>query len=136
MAFHQNGLTLTYFADEYTAKSSVGLESMMFSVWNLVAIIFIVYALFSLFQSKTGKGKTISGVVILLAVLFLVYRYSTLEGATPVDAPIFQQFNPFFVVALTPVSMAIFGSLARKGKEPSAPRKSVWVCWWQPAVTY
>jgi MFS family permease len=40
-----------------------------------------------------------------------------------VDAPIFQQFNPFYVVALTPVSMAVFGSLARKGKEPSAPRK-------------
>ena len=36
MAFHQNGLTLTYFADEFTAKSSTGLESMMFDVWNLV----------------------------------------------------------------------------------------------------
>ena len=35
----------------------------------------------------------------------------------------FQQFNPFFVVALTPVSMALFGWLGRKGKEPSAPRK-------------
>ena len=35
----------------------------------------------------------------------------------------FQQFNPFFVVALTPVSLAIFGALAKKGKEPSAPRK-------------
>ena len=123
MAFHQNGLTLTYFADEFTAKSSEGLESMMFSVWNLVAVIFIVYALFSFFQSKTGKGKTISGLVILAALAFLGYRYSAIEGATPVDAPIFQQFNPFFVVALTPVSMAIFGSLARKGKEPSAPRK-------------
>ena len=32
-------------------------------------------------------------------------------------------FNPFFVVALTPVSLAVFGSLAKKGKEPSAPRK-------------
>lgn len=123
MAFHQNGLTLTYFADEFTAKSSEGLESMMFSVWNLVAVIFIVYALFSLFQSKTGKGKGISALVIVAALAFLGYRYSTIEGATPVDAPIFQQFNPFFVVALTPVSMAIFGSLARKGKEPSAPRK-------------
>ena len=40
-----------------------------------------------------------------------------------VSAPIFQQFNPFYVVALTPVSMAIFSSLAKKGKEPSAPRK-------------
>ena len=123
MAFHQNGLTLTYFADQYTARSSEGLQSMMFSVWNLVAVIFIVYAAFQLFQSKTGKGKLISGIVILAAVLFLVFRYTAIEGATPVDAPIFQQFNPFFVVALTPVSMAIFSSLARKGKEPSAPRK-------------
>ncbi len=123
MAFHQNGLTLTYFADEFTAKSSTGFESMMFDVWNLVAVVFIVYALFSLVQSKTGKAKAISGVVILLALAFLGYRYTTIPESTEVNAPIFQQFNPFFVVALTPVSMAIFGSLARKGKEPSAPRK-------------
>lgn len=123
MAFHQNGLTLTYFADEFTAKSSDGLQSMMFDVWNLVAVIFIVYALFSLVQSKTGKAKAISAAVIVLALAFLGYRYNTLEGSVDVNAPIFQQFNPFFVVALTPVSMAIFGSLARKGKEPSAPRK-------------
>ena len=123
MAFHQNGLTLTYFADEFTAKSSSGLESMMFDVLNLVAVIFIVYSLFSLFQSKTGKAKLISGIVIILSVVFLIYRYSILEGSIAVSAPIFQHFNPFFVVALTPVSMAIFGSLARKGKEPSAPRK-------------
>ena len=123
MAFHQNGLTLTYFADEFTAKSSDGLQSMMFDVWNLVAVIFIVYALFSLVQSKTGKAKAISAAVIVLALAFLGYRYNTLEGAVDVNAPIFQQFNPFFVVALPPVSMAIFGSLARKGKEPSAPRK-------------
>ncbi len=123
MAFHQNGLTLTLFADEYTAKSSTGIESMMFSVWNLVAVVFIVYALFSFFQSKTGKGKIISIFIILFAVVFLLIRYTHLDGEVPVDAPIFQQFNPFFVVALTPVSMAIFGFLARKGKEPSAPRK-------------
>ncbi len=123
MAFHQNGLTLTYFADEFTAKSSDGLQSMMFDVWNLVAVIFIVYALFSLVQSKTGKAKAISAAVIVLALAFLGYHYNTLEGSVDVNAPIFQQFNPFFVVALTPVSMAIFGSLARKGKEPSAPRK-------------
>ena len=123
MAFHQNGLTLTYFADEFTAKSSDGLQSMMFDVWNLVAVIFIVYVLFSLVQSKTGKAKAISAAVIVLALAFLGYRYNTLEGSVDVNAPIFQQFNPFFVVALTPVSMAIFGSLARKGKEPSAPRK-------------
>ena len=38
-------------------------------------------------------------------------------------AEIFQAVNPLFVVLLTPIVMSIFGSLAKKGKEPSAPRK-------------
>ena len=122
MAFHQNGLSLTYFADEFTAQSADGLQAMCFNVWNLVAVIFIVYALFSLFQSKTSKGKTISAAVILIALAFLFVQYDE-NGSVSVSAPIFQQFNPFYVVALTPVSMAIFGWLAAKGKEPSAPRK-------------
>lgn len=123
MSFHQNGLTLTLFADEFTAKSSAGIESMAFDVWNLVAIIFIVYALFSLFQSKTGKEKGISALIIVAALAFLDYQYTTLPETTKVDAPIFQQFNPFYVVALTPVSIAVFAWLARTGKEPSTPRK-------------
>jgi POT family proton-dependent oligopeptide transporter len=122
MAFHQNGLSLTYFADEFTAQSAEGVQAMCFNVWNLVAVIFIVYAAFSLFQSKTSKGKLISGIVILVALAFLFLQYDG-NGSVTVSAPIFQQFNPFYVVALTPVSMAIFGALAAKGKEPSAPRK-------------
>ncbi len=122
MAFHQNGLSLTYFADEFTAQSADGLQAMCFDVLNLVAVIFIVYALFSLFQSKTGKGKAVSAVVICMAIAYLFLKYDG-TGSVVVSAPIFQQFNPFYVVALTPVSMALFGSLAAKGKEPSAPRK-------------
>ena len=122
MAFHQNGLSLTYFADEFTAQSAEGLQAMCFNVWNLVAVIFIVYALFSLFQSKTGKAKAASATVILISLAFLCMSYDA-DGSITVSAPIFQQFNPFYVVALTPVSMAIFGTLAAKGKEPSAPRK-------------
>ena len=123
MAFHQNGLTLTYFADEFTAKTSEGVQSMAFDVWNLVAIIIMVYALFSIFQSKTAKAKAISGLVIAAGLAFLYWKYSNINGSVDVSAPIFQQFNPFYVVALTPVSLAIFGALAAKGKEPSAPRK-------------
>lgn len=123
MAFHQNGLTLTYFADEFTAKSSEGLQSMFFSVWNLVLIIIGVYALFSLFQGDTKQTKVISGAIVLGVIAILAYKYFNLSGAIAVSAPIFQQFNPFYVVALTPVSMAIFGALAKRGKEPSAPRK-------------
>lgn len=123
MAFHQNGATLTQFAKDYTATSSTGLESMMFDVRNLVAVIFFVYALFGIFQSKTTKGRGISAVVIVAVLAYLGYQYTNLPENVNVDAPIFQQFNPCFVVALTPVSLAIFGALAKRGKEPSSPMK-------------
>lgn len=38
-------------------------------------------------------------------------------------AEIFQAVNPFFVVTLTPLLMWLFGSLKKKGKEPSTPMK-------------
>ena len=123
MAFHQNGLTLTYFARDYVQTSATGAQSMMFNVWNLVAVVIGVYATFSLFQSTTSKAKGISAVVLAAVIGILGYQYSVVPEVTPVDAPIFQQFNPFFVVALTPVSLAVFGFLAKRNSEPSAPKK-------------
>ena len=123
MAFHQNGLTLTYFADEFVQPTAEGAQSMVFDVINLFMVIVIVYAGFAFFGAKTGKAKGISALVMLAALAVIVYKYSVVEGSVSVSAPIFQQFNPFYVVALTPVSMAIFGALAAKGKEPKAPRK-------------
>ncbi len=124
MAFHQNGLTLTFFARDYTAQQAVGLDRLGFDVFNLLLIIIAVYALFSTFQSKTTKSRVISAAVTVLSIVGLVIKYKT-SGDAPVQVlpQMFQQFNPFFVVALTPVSMAVFGALAKKGKEPSAPRK-------------
>ncbi len=36
---------------------------------------------------------------------------------------VWQAVNPFFVIILTPIIMMLFGSLARKGKEISTPKK-------------
>ena len=72
LSFHQNGLTLTYFARDYTDLSNM----------------------------KVSLGSL------------------TLQGAE-----VFQSINPFFVVFLTPIVLALFGWLRRKGKEPSTPRK-------------
>ena len=124
MAFHQNGLTLTFFARDYTAQTASGITSMEFNVVNLLLIIVAVYSLFSVFQSEKGSSKAISGIITVLALGGLVWKYFQLDGSSINVLPqMFQQFNPFFVVALTPVSMAVFGALAKKGKEPSAPRK-------------
>ena len=56
--------------------------------------------------------------------------YSGLANPLDIQPQLFQQFNPFYVVALTPVSMALFSALANKktakypdGMEPSAPKK-------------
>jgi len=123
MAFHQNGLTLTFFADEFTAQTSSGIEGMAFDVWNLVLLTIAVYAGFSVFQSESKRGKFISGGIVIAALGALVWKYYLAHGEVSISAPLFQQFNPFYVVALTPVSLAIFGALNKKGKEPSAPRK-------------
>jgi POT family proton-dependent oligopeptide transporter len=71
-SFHQNGVTLTFFANDYT---------------NL-----------SMFHFDLG--------------------FTTIKGAE-----IFQFFNPFFVVFLTPPIIGFFGWLKAKGKEPSTPKK-------------
>ena len=125
MAFHQNGLTLTFFARDYTARTADGAIGMSFNVFNLVFVITLIYSLFSLFQSKEAKSKLISAVVAVISVSILVYKYLSLAPGSFIEVlpQMFQHFNPFFVVALTPVSLAVFGALAKRGSEPSAPRK-------------
>lgn len=123
MAFHQNGLTLTFFARDFTAQSVTGLDRIGFDIANLTFLLVAVYAAFSIFQSKTGKAKGISGAVFVAALAILGINYGSQEETLSILPQTFQQFNPFFVIALTPVSLAVFGSLAKKGKEPSAPRK-------------
>lgn len=124
MAFHQNGLTLTYFAAEFTQQSSTGIPSMLFDVKNLVMVIIAIYASFAVVQSKTQKARIIATAVTLLCAVGIIYNGLTVGNhSVDVSAPIFQQFNPCFVVGLTPLSVALFGWLASRKKEPTAPRK-------------
>jgi POT family proton-dependent oligopeptide transporter len=123
MSFHQNGATMTLFARDYTQQSVFGLDRIGFSIWNLVAIVIAVYALFSVFQSEKVKSKLISVVVFGLAAASLIINYLGQPAVVKAAPELFQQFNPFFVVCLTPVSMAIFAALAKRKKEPSTPFK-------------
>ena len=124
MVFHQNGQTLTEFAKSCTDSVATGWTRIGFNLWALVAIAVGIYALFSVFQSKTAKGRAISGALFAVVAGIIAYIYTaTPEAVTDIDPAKYQQFNPFYVVALTPFSMALFGWLGSKGKEPSAPRK-------------
>lgn len=123
MAFHQNGLTMTFFARDYTANQVTGLDRLGFDVFNLALLAIAVYGGFAIFQSEKSKGKIIASVVTVGALVLLAVKYMAMPETLTILPQQFQQFNPFFVVALTPVSLAIFGYLANKKKEPSAPRK-------------
>jgi POT family proton-dependent oligopeptide transporter len=123
MSFHQNGLTMTWFARDYTANIAEGPTRFAFNVFNLAFVAIGIYALFGFFQSKGKKGKLMSLPVLAASVACAAYLYLNTESRITVKPELFQHFNPFFVVALTPVSIALFGYLAKAGKEPSTPRK-------------
>lgn len=124
MAFQQSGVALTFFARDYTAQSASGITRIGFDVINLALLLVAIYAAFAVFQSEKQRSKIIAGAVAVLSLVVLYFKYNAMgDGSIDLLPQIFQHFNPFFVVALTPVSMAVFGALASKGKEPSAPRK-------------
>ena len=124
MVFHQNGATLTEFAKSCTNPEAAGWTRIGFNVWALLSVAVGVYSIFGFFQSKKASGKTFSAIIFLAAAGCVCYFYSiTPDPVSGLQPQIYQQFNPFFVVALTPVSLAIFSWLASRKKEPSAPRK-------------
>ena len=130
MAFHQNGQSLTWFARDYTQAYAEGWCRIGFNIWALALIAVSVYTLFATFQSEKTSGKLVSGVVTAGLWLGAFAIFKGLDNPLEIFPQLFQQFNPFFVVALTPISMALFSALAAKkterhpkGLEPSAPKK-------------
>ncbi|MBN2215303.1 MAG: MFS transporter [Bacteroidales bacterium] len=123
MSFHQNGLTMTFFARDYTVSKVPAFTYTFFNLNSFLPLILAVIGLLIL-VSKSGRIMKIIGAVMLIGgpvVAYLVYRgFPSENGILPQD---FQQFNPLFIVLLTPVVIAIFAALRAKGKEPSAPKK-------------
>ena len=123
MSFHQNGLTMTFFARDYTESSVTGIERFSFSIVALTFFIVAFYGLLNVFQSKKTSGKLIGAGVFIAGAVAAYAKYTQLNETEAITPQIFQQFNPFFIIILTPIFVAIFSSLNKKGKEPSAPRK-------------
>ena len=123
MAFHQNGQSLTWFARDYTQSTVAGWPKLGFNIWILALLAASIYTLFGAFQSERTQSKLICGLVTLALWAGAFALYQGMPAVLDIQPQLFQQFNPFYVVFLTPISMAIFNALAKKGKEPSAPVK-------------
>lgn len=124
MSFHQNGVTMTLFARDYTQPSVGKMTNLWFDLFGLLPIFLaVVGAYFALRKGGSGlvRGLGAIGFVLFAALAYL--RYNGYADVNPFTPQKFQHFNPFFIVALTPLFVALFSVLNAKGKEPSAPRK-------------
>ena len=124
MAFHQNGLTMSFFARDYTVTEVGPATYLIFNIWSLLAIVVGLLALGNIFsKASTAKGKLISVILIAGAAAATYYFYTNNAATNPFSPELFQHFNPTMIVLLTPVIVGLFAYLNKRKKEPSAPRK-------------
>ncbi len=124
MAFHQNGLTLTWFARDYTANAVSPLTKIFFDLPAFLSIIAIIIGLvFTIKKSSIPRTKVKGIILMVIASIVLWWRYGTFGAENPISPELFQSFNPIFVVFLTPLIVAFFAWLNKRGKEPSSPKK-------------
>ena len=124
MAFHQNGLTLTFFARDYTVKTVGNFTYMFFTLENILTVIaFIAGLVILLGKNRTTRARIIGAVMTVVAGALGYYFYRQGDGQNPIAPEIFQSFNPLFIVSLTFVVMGIFAWMNKKGIEPSTPKK-------------
>jgi proton-dependent oligopeptide transporter, POT family len=124
MAFHQNASTMTYFARDYTATSVNKFTNIFFDLFTLLPLFLSVLGLIFVFQKKSPSStRIIGGISFVVFAAIAVYRFSNFNTSNPFTPQMFQHFNPFFIVVLTPVVIILFNWLNKQGKEPSAPKK-------------
>ena len=125
MSFHQNGLTLTMFARDYTAKAVGPFTYLFFDLYQILAFIAAIVGIVLMVNKKAKALWKIVGAAMFVGFGYLTYYYYSNNDPSlnPIEPEIFQSYNPLFIVALTFLVMGIFAWLNKKGKEPSTPRK-------------
>ncbi len=124
MSFHQNGLTLTLFARDYTFKSVDAFTIFFFDFYKIHAVIAAIAGVVLLMGKKNPANLKIAGAILTITGGALAYYfYSQGQVQNAISPEIFQSFNPLFIVALTFPVMGFFNWLNKKDLEPSTPRK-------------
>ena len=123
MSFHQNGLTLTFFARDYTVKTVSAFTYMFFTLENILSVIVFIAGIVLVLAKNSAKLKIFGGALLLAGGGLAYYFFSNAGVENSISPEIFQSFNPLFIVSLTFPVMAFFLWLNKKGLEPSTPKK-------------
>jgi POT family proton-dependent oligopeptide transporter len=124
MSFHQNGLTLTLFARDYSAKSVNPFTYLFFNVISLLAVCgSVAGAVLIVKETISTKVRIFGGMLFVIAFIVAYFKFVHAGTMNAISPEIFQSFNPLFVVALTFPVMGFFAWLNKKNIEPSVPKK-------------
>ncbi len=125
MSFHQNGLTLTMFARDYTVKTVGPFTYLFFDLYQILALIGAVVGLVLLIIKKSKPTTKLIGGAMFIGLGYLAYYFYSNNNpvSNPIEPEIFQSYNPLFIVTLTFIVMGFFAWLNKRGKEPSTPKK-------------
>ena len=114
MIFHQNGSTLTYWADENTQREAGALAQPLRTLY--------------LDQDAT-IGETIANPDAQGSYWHNVpppARPPAGQRVTLISTELFQSINPGFIILLTPLLVGLWGWLRRRNLEPTTPAKIAW----------
>lgn len=125
--FKQNGSTLNTWADRYTDREIPSAMLPAMKTFYLVDTI-PAYAKDSVIEMDhqfraIDKTKLVYDFPSYYKNLQEEDRPEPGKSVYAFNANLFQSVNPFWVVALTPLVLAFFGFLRRRGKEPSTSAK-------------
>jgi POT family proton-dependent oligopeptide transporter len=123
MSFHQNGLTLTFFARDYTVKTVDAFTNVFFNLESILAFIGSIAGFFLLLSRKAIGEKVIGGLMFIGLGGLTYYFISTYSAENAIAPEVFQSFNPLFIVALTFPVMGVFAWMRKNNFEPSTPKK-------------
>jgi POT family proton-dependent oligopeptide transporter len=123
MSFHQNGLTLSFFARDYTVKSVGPFTFLFFNLWGILSFIVAASGLIILLVNKKNTNRLIGAAMFVLFGALTWYLFSGYSAQNDIAPEVFQSFNPLFIVSLSFVVLGIFAWLNKKGIEPSTPKK-------------
>jgi proton-dependent oligopeptide transporter, POT family len=125
MAFHQNGFTLTMFARDYTMSTVAKATAVIFNLSTFLPALIVILGLVILLAKGSSKNNRIFGAIAAVggAAVFFYFLRDLSDTGNPISPEKFQQFNPIFIVFLTPVIIGLFSFMRKNGKEPSSPMK-------------
>ncbi len=124
MAFHQNGLTLTFFARDYIREYVSKWSYIFFDIRTFLLLIVAIIGVIYFVRKKSSLSiRLIAALVTVVSLLVLNKIVQSFSPEMRIEPEKFLHFNPIFIVFLTPVVVWFFEWLGKRGKEPSTPKK-------------